>query len=108
MAKLTTRTLATGASLNDLIHIVITGDTSQSIDGSSYKASLSQLVPLFGGSPDIRVTGGTANSSGGTITFTNSTGGTFTVSGLTTPFTGGSGIVLQVFIQIIFTLVQTK
>jgi hypothetical protein len=91
MAKLTTRTLATGASLNDLIHIVITGDTSQSIDGSSYKASLSQLVPLFGGSPDIRVTGGTANSSGGTLTFTNSTGGTFTVTGLTTPFTGGSG-----------------
>ena len=91
MAKLTTRTLATGASLNDLIHIVKTGDTSQSVDGSSYKASLSQLVPLFGGSPDIRVTGGTANSSGGTITFTNSTGGTFTVSGLTTPFTGGSG-----------------
>jgi hypothetical protein len=90
MAKLTTRTLATGASLNDLIHIVITGDTSQSIDGSSYKASLSQLVPLFGGSPDIQVTGGTSNSSGGTLTFTNNTGGTFTVSGLTTPFTGGS------------------
>ena len=91
MAKLTTRTLATGASLNDLIHIVITGDTSQSIDGSSYKASLSQLVPLFGGSPDVYLTGGTAVSSGGTLTFTNSTGGTFTVSGLTTPFTGGSG-----------------
>ena len=91
MATLTSRTFATGASLNDLIHIVITGDTSQSASGSSYKASLSQLVPLFGGSPDIRVTGGTANSSGGTITFTNSTGGTFTVSGLTTPFTGGSG-----------------
>ena len=91
MAKLTTRTLATGASLNDLIHIVITGDTSQSVDGSSYKASLSQLVPLFGGSPDVFTTGGTSNSSGGTITFTNSTGGTFTVSGLTTPFTGGSG-----------------
>ena len=86
MAKLTTRTLATGASLNDLIHIVITGDTSQSVDGSSYKASLSQLVPLFGGSPDVFTTGGTSNSSGGTITFTNSTGGTFTVSGLTTPF----------------------
>ena len=91
MAKLTTRTLATGASLNDLIHIVITGDTSQSVDGSSYKASLSQLVPLFGGSPDVYLTGGTAVSSGGTLTFTNSTGGTFTVSGLTTPFTGGSG-----------------
>lgn len=91
MAKLTTRSLATGASLNDLIHIVITGDTTQSIDGSSYKATLSQLVPLFGGSPDVFTTGGTSNSSGGTLTFTNSTGGTFTVSGLTTPFTGGSG-----------------
>jgi len=91
MAKLTSRTLATGATLNDLIHIVITGDTSQSIDGSSYKATLRQLVPLFGGSPDVFVTGGTASSSGGTITFRNTTGGTFTVSGLTTPFTGGSG-----------------
>jgi hypothetical protein len=91
MAKLTSRTLATGATLNDLIHIVITGDTSQSIDGSSYKATLRQLVPLFGGSPDVFVTGGTSNSSGGTITFRNTTGGTFTVSGLTTPFTGGSG-----------------
>jgi hypothetical protein len=91
MATLTSRTLATGASLNDLIHIVITGDTSQSPSGSSYKASLSQLVPLFGGSPDVYLTGGTAVSSGGTITFTNTTGGTFTVSGLTTPFTGGSG-----------------
>jgi hypothetical protein len=91
MATLTSRTLATGASLNDLIHIVITGDTSQSPSGSSYKATLSQLVPLFGGSPDVYLTGGTAVSSGGTITFTNTTGGTFTVSGLTTPFTGGSG-----------------
>ena len=91
MATLTSRTLATGASLNDLIHIVITGDTTQSASGSSYKASLSQLVPLFGGSPDVYLTGGTAVSSGGTLTFTNSTGGTFTVSGLTTPFTGGSG-----------------
>lgn len=38
--KLTDRTLASGASLNDLIHIVITGDTSQSPDGSSYKTTL--------------------------------------------------------------------
>jgi hypothetical protein len=91
MSKLTSRTLATGATLNDLIHIVITGDTSQSAQGSSYKASLSQLVPLFGGSPDVFLTGGTSNSTGGTMTFTNSTGGTFTVTGTTTPFTGGSG-----------------
>ena len=91
MSKLTSRTLATGATLNDLIHIVITGDTSQSAQGSSYKASLSQLVPLFGGSPDVFLTGGTSNSTGGTMTFTNSTGGTFTVTGTTTPFSGGSG-----------------
>lgn len=91
MSKLTSRTLATGASLNDLIHIVITGDTSQSAQGSSYKASLLQLVPLFGGSPDVFLTGGTSNSTGGTMTFTNSTGGTFTVTGVTTPFSGGSG-----------------
>ena len=89
--RLTDRSKVSAITLNDIIHVVVTGDTSQSASGSSYKASLSQLVPLFGGSPDIRVTGGTANSSGGTITFTNSTGGTFTVSGLTTPFTGGSG-----------------
>jgi hypothetical protein len=91
MSKLTSRTLATGATLNDFIHIVITGDTSQSAQGSSYKASLSQLVPLFGGSPDVFLTGGTSNSTGGTMTFTNTTGGTFTVTGTTTPFTGGSG-----------------
>ena len=91
MSKLTSRTLATGASLNDLIHIVITGDTSQSAQGSSYKAKLSQLVPLFGGSPDVFLTGGTSNSTGGTMTFTNTTGGTFTVTGTTTPFSGGSG-----------------
>jgi hypothetical protein len=91
MAKLTTRSLASGVTLNDLIHIVITGDTSQDSAGSSYKASLSQLVPLFGGSPDVFVTGGTSNSTGGTMTFTNTTGGTFTVTGTTTPFTGGSG-----------------
>lgn len=50
MAKLTTRTLATGVTLNDLIHIVITGDTSQDPDGSSYKSNFSQVLPLFGGS----------------------------------------------------------
>jgi len=49
MAKLTTRSLASGATLDDLIHIVITGDTSQDPDGSSYKATLSQLSPLFTG-----------------------------------------------------------
>jgi hypothetical protein len=84
MATLTSRTLASGASLNDLIHIVITGDTSQSANGSSYKATLSQLVPLFSGSTNTVVTGGTYDNSIGTATFTNNIGGTFDVTGFTT------------------------
>ena len=93
MSKLTSRTLATGATLNDLIHIVITGDTSQSAQGSSYKASLSQLVPLFGG-PDVFVTGGTYSNVTGTATFRNTTGGTFNVSGFTT----GTTIPTEIFV----------
>jgi hypothetical protein len=93
MSKLTSRTLATGATLNDFIHIVITGDTSQSAQGSSYKARLSQLVPLFGG-PDVFVTGGTYSNVTGTATFRNTTGGTFNVSGFTT----GTTIPTEIFV----------
>ena len=84
MATLTSRTLATGLTLSDLIHIVITGDTSQSANGSSYKATLSQFVPLFTGTTNTFVTGGTYNNATGTATFTNNSGSTFTVSGFTT------------------------
>ncbi len=91
MSRLTSRSLASGASLNDLIHIVITGDTSQSAQGSSYKASLSQLVPLFGG-PDVFVTGGTYSNVTGTATFRNTTGGTFNVTGFTTGGTSGTEV----------------
>jgi len=94
MAKLTTRSLASGVTLNDLIHIVITGDTSQDSAGSSYKAKLSQLVPLFGGSPDVFVTGGTYSNVTGTATFRNTTGGTFNVSGFTT----GTTIPTEIFV----------
>jgi uncharacterized delta-60 repeat protein len=41
--KLTDITFATGATPTDLVHIVITGDTSQSPQGSSYKATLQQV-----------------------------------------------------------------
>ena len=44
MAFLTSRTLASGITGEDLIHIVITGDTSQGNPaGSSYKAKINQL-----------------------------------------------------------------
>lgn len=43
MALLTSRTLATGVTGTDLIHIVITADTSQNPAGSSYKANIDQI-----------------------------------------------------------------
>ena len=89
MATLTSRTLATGVTLNDLIHIVITGDTSQSPDGSSYKATIGQVLDLFSASTNIYVTGGTYDNNTGTATFTNTTGGTFDVTGF---YTGGTDI----------------
>jgi hypothetical protein len=50
--KLTSIDNAPYVNLNSLIHIVNTGDTTQSPDGSSYKTPLSTLSPLFGGSGD--------------------------------------------------------
>jgi hypothetical protein len=87
---LTDRTLAQSSAITPttLIHIVYTGDPSQNIAGSSYKAELGQLVGLFSGASDTFVTGGTYSA--GTITFINSSGSTFSVSGLTEPFTGGT------------------
>ena len=45
--RLTDRTIATGITKEDLIHIVITGDTTQSPEGSSYKAKVGQLLELY-------------------------------------------------------------
>lgn len=45
--KLTSLTTAPFVNSNSLIHIVNTGDTSQSPDGSSYKTPLSSLTQLF-------------------------------------------------------------
>lgn len=81
MSLLTDRTFATGVTLNDLIHIVITGDTSQNPDGSSFKASIQQVFDSY---TDVFVTGGTYNNATGKATFTNNTGGTFNVSGFYT------------------------
>ena len=83
MALLTDRTLATGVTLQDLIHIVITGDTTDSPAGSSYKATIQQVGnALTGSSFNTYVTGGTYSA--GTATFVNNNGGTFDVTGFTT------------------------
>jgi len=84
MAFLTDRTLATGVTPNDLIHIVITGDTSQNPAGSSYKATMGQVLDLIN---PTTITGGTYDPATGTITFIDDTGGTFDVTGLLTGYT---------------------
>ena len=65
MAKLTTRSLATGVTTSDLIHIVIPSDVSQDPNGSSYKASIQQVFDAFS---SVTFTGGTVN---GPTNFTN-------------------------------------
>jgi hypothetical protein len=84
MATLPTRIQAQASAIttSTLIHIVVTGDTSQSPQGSSYKATLGQLTSLFGGNTDLYITGGTYSA--GTLTLTNLTGGTITIGGFYT------------------------
>ena len=84
MAFLTDRTLATGVTSNDLIHIVITGDTSQNPAGSSYKATMGQVLDLIN---PTTLTGGTYDPLTGTITFYDDSGGSFNVTGLVTGYT---------------------
>ncbi len=45
--KLTDRKRASGASLTDLIHVVLTGDTTQNSAGSSYKIEMGAYKTLF-------------------------------------------------------------
>jgi hypothetical protein len=49
---LTDRSLAQSTAITPttIIHIVTTADTTQSVYGSSYKAELQQLIPIFSGS----------------------------------------------------------
>ena len=50
MAFLTSRTQITAVTANDLVHIVVTGDTSQgNMDGSSYKSTIGQIFDSLSG-----------------------------------------------------------
>jgi len=53
--RLTDRLIASGISLNDLIHIVNTGDTTQNPYGSSFKGTVQQLATAIGGSAGLLV-----------------------------------------------------
>lgn len=50
--RLTDLTAATSIDSSDLIHIVKTGDTSQSPAGSSYKVEIGEYSSIFGGNQD--------------------------------------------------------
>jgi hypothetical protein len=100
MGFLTSRTIAPTVTTNDLVHIVITGDTSQgNPSGSSYKATIGQIGLAIGTGNTITISGGTDISVTGShpnfgISFTGTTGGDYlplsggTVSGETI-FTSG-------------------
>ena len=100
MGFLTSRTIAPTVTTNDLVHIVITGDTSQgNPSGSSYKATIGQIGLAISTGNTITISGGTDISVTGShpnfvISFTGTTSGDYlplsggTVSGGTI-FTSG-------------------
>ena len=95
MAFLTDQTLASGVTLQDLIHIVITGDTSQGNPaGSSYKATIEQVLSGFTGTTLYEVGAGT-DSTQRVGTSNDSSGNYSVVSGgfNNTVFGNTSGIV---------------
>ena len=90
MALLTDRQLASGVTVNDLIHIVITGDTSQNPAGSSYKATIQQVASALTG---VTGTSGSSGSSGisGTSGSSGSSGSSgISGTGLYLPLSGGT------------------
>ena len=86
MPILTDQILASGISLDDVVHIARPTDLSQSYNGSSYKATISQLID----SESCCLTNGFYTLSAGTIDFSGlSNVYEFSITGITF-FTGGS------------------
>ena len=83
MPFLTDRTLATGVTLQDLIHIVITGDTSQgNFAGSSYKATIQQVSDIIlSGQTQLYEVGSGTDSTQRSGVGSNASGPYSTVSG---------------------------
>jgi hypothetical protein len=77
--RLTDRQQVSAVTLNDIIHVVVTGDTSQSPQGSSYFAPLSDIQAILSGSTGPSGTNGTSGSSG--TSGTNGANGTNGTSG---------------------------
>jgi hypothetical protein len=77
--RLTDRTLISGVSLDNIIHVVVTGDTAQNPSGSSFKATLQQVSDAILSSTPF-MSGGTIT---GPVNFTSGiTANTLTVNGV--------------------------
>lgn len=86
MAILTEQTQAVSLNLTDLVHIARPTDLSQSDNGSSYKATIAQLIDAQG----CCLSSGIFSAETSTIGFYGASGGlSFSVTGITI-FSGGS------------------
>ena len=93
MPILTDQILVFGLSLSDLVHIARPTDDSQSVNGSSYKATIGQLID----SESCCLSSGLYTASTGTINFYGlSNQLQFSVTGITF-FSGGSGSCINDF-----------
>jgi hypothetical protein len=54
--------LSSAVTLNDIIHVVVTGDTTQNPAGSSYRVSMSQVLDLISNEPATFSSGVTAST----------------------------------------------
>lgn len=62
--RLTDRSQVSAVTVDDIFHVVVTGDTSQSPQGSSYFAPISFLQPILSGASGTHGTSGTSGTSG--------------------------------------------
>lgn len=93
MPVLTDLTKISGLSLTNFIHIAVPNDLSQSVNGSSYKSTIAQLIDSQG----CCITSGIYTSSAGTLNFYGLTNQIeFSATGIFT-FTGGSGSCINNF-----------
>jgi hypothetical protein len=76
--KLTERKQAPGLALTDIVHVVLTNDTSQDPKGSSYNAEIGQIIGLV--SEEIHVTGLTFNPANYDLSINNSDNTSYTKS----------------------------
>lgn len=94
--RLTDRQPASGVTLNDIIHIVITGDTSQSPQGSSYYVPIKGIQTILSGGLYSQ-TGNSVTVSGTTSETTIIGNGSGTLSVPASGFSVGDSFTVKMF-----------